>query len=89
MYNITLRHIRITIVAVEVIYITYYEYGVCILTYFPCRIILSSVACLNVPYFSILYHKLHNFQGRVLEHKMCVPVFSITCICNISHSKKN
>ena len=89
MYNVTLRHIHITIVAVEVINIKYYKCGVCILTYFLCCIILSYVACLNVPYFSTLYPKLHNFQGRLLEHKMCVLIFSVTCICKISYSKKN
>ena len=44
-------------------------------------IILPSVACLAVPYFSTLSHKRHD--------KMCVLIFSTTVVWNISHSKKN
>jgi hypothetical protein len=56
------------------------------------RIILSSVVCLDPPYFSTLSHKRQDFRaggGGVIEHKMCVLISSTTFVGNISHYKKN
>ena len=54
------------------------------------RSILSSVACLALPYFS---HYLINgtilVKKKVIEHKMCVLIFSTTFVWNIFHSKKS
>ena len=36
------------------------------------RTILSSVACLVLPYYATLSHKLHDlWEGGIIEHKMC------------------
>jgi hypothetical protein len=40
------------------------------------RIILSSVACSAVQYFSILSHKWRDFRKQIIEHKMSALLFS-------------
>jgi len=40
------------------------------------RIILSSVACPVLQYFSTLSHKRHDFRKTFIEYKMRVLIFS-------------
>ena len=42
--------------------------------------ILSSMDSLSLPYFSTLCHKRHDFRKKVIEHKMCVLIFSIISV---------
>jgi hypothetical protein len=51
------------------------------------RIMSSSVACMALPYFPTLSHKRHDFREKVIEHKMCVLIFSTTFVCNVSNYK--
>ena len=51
-------------------------------------IILPSMTCPAVPYFSTLSHAQHHFRGKKLSYMKCVFTFC-TFIRNISLSKKN
>jgi hypothetical protein len=53
-------------------------------------IVLLSVPFTAVPYFSTVSQNRTTFEGgkKVLEHKTCVLIFSITVVWNISHSKR-
>ena len=53
------------------------------------HIVTSFVASLAAPHFSTLSHKRHDFRKKVIEHRMCVFIFSTTFIWNVSHSKNN
>jgi hypothetical protein len=44
------------------------------------RITVSSVACLAVPYFSIVCHKRLDFREKYIELKPCVLFFSATFV---------
>jgi len=52
-------------------------------------VILSSVACLAVQYFSTLSHKRPNFRKKYIEHKIRVLIFCTTFVWNASHSKRS
>ena len=41
------------------------------------RIMLSSVACLDPPYFATFSHKRHDFRKKVIDMK-CTLIFSKT-----------
>ena len=45
-------------------------------------IVTSFMDPLAPPYFSTLYHKRQDFRGKgkVIEHKMCVLIFSTTFV---------
>jgi hypothetical protein len=49
---------------------------------------ISSVAYPALQYFSTLSHKWHDFPETVIEHTMCVSIFSTTFVGNIFNSKK-
>jgi len=53
------------------------------------HIILSFVACQALPYFLTLSHKWYGFWEKVIDHKVCVLIFSTPDVCNISHSEQN
>ena len=87
-YNVTLRRVR----APKAISITYSE---CIFLALVIqhakrvrRIILPSVACPAVPYFSTLSHKRQDIREKFIEYKICVLIFSTTSAWNFFHSKK-
>jgi hypothetical protein len=81
LYNVTLRTVRATAVAVEKKYVTYSE---CVFVALfmqhanrMLRIISSYAACLATLYFSTLLHKRHDFRGKkIIKHKICVMISS-------------
>jgi hypothetical protein len=49
-------------------------------------IILSSLACLALLYFSTS-HKRYDFRAKVIEYKTCVFNLSVTFFRNVSRSE--
>jgi len=78
--NLTLRRVRLTDVAWEkhINYCVCVCVCVCMYVAFVIQhekrmhqILLLPVACLAVPYFSLLLHKRHDFRKRVIEQNVC------------------
>jgi len=38
-------------------------------------VVLLSMTCLVVPYFSILYHKCQDFRKQLIGHEICASIF--------------
>ena len=52
--------------------------------------VLSSITYLAVQCVSTLFHKRHDSRGeKIIGNEICVLIFSITFVWNISHSPKN
>jgi len=52
-------------------------------------IILSPVAYVVLPYFSTLLHKRYDLREQVIEHKICVLIFSTTLVQTFLILRKN
>jgi hypothetical protein len=81
--NIALRRIHVISVAMEkqnTYCILNESLALCITQ--CAHAILSSAACLAEPYFSTSSHKMVRFlrkkKKKIIEHKMCVLIFSTT-----------
>ena len=53
------------------------------------RIILSSVTCPALAYFSALFNKWQDFKKKVIEYKTRVLIFATNFVSSISHSTTN
>jgi hypothetical protein len=91
-YNVTMRHVCASIVAVEKQWVLHYL-GVCIysLRYQTRNAYVSYCHLWPVPLYNIFPHYLINstiLEKKVTEHKVCVSSFSTTHVWNTFHSKK-
>ena len=76
--NLTMRRVRVTIVAAETLSITYSE---CV----SVTVVIQYVQRMRRtvrPYFSTLSHKWHDFREKLLNIKMCVLIFCIR-LCEV------
>jgi hypothetical protein len=94
--NVTLRRNRVTIVAVEKQEVLYILCASVVLVMQHakrmCHIMLSSLVCLGVPYFSTLRVMLKTAQfsgGKVIERTAYILIFCTTFVGKFSHSKEN
>jgi len=92
MYNVTLRHICVTIVAVESN--KYYIFWVCVCSLSYPRYKVHVLYCYLWPVwlYIIFPHYLINgtiLEKKVIDYQMYILIFSTTFIWNISHSHKN
>jgi len=91
-YNVTLRHVRVSLLQCESNKCDIFWVCVCSLSYPAgkarapyCH--LWAAQLYNI--FATLSHELHYFRKKVIERKMCFLIFSTTFVWNISHFKKN
>jgi hypothetical protein len=90
--KVTTRRVYVTIVGKEISVTDSACVSVALIIQHQLRMrctLLSPMACLARPYFSTLFHKLHESREAVTEHKMSDLIFSTNFVRNISHSKKN
>ena len=87
MHNVTLRHVRATILTVEKQWVLHDLCSFVALGIQHAQ--LSSVARPAQQKFYTLSHKRHNFRKKVIEYKMGVSSFSTTFVWNIFYSNKN
>ena len=94
-YNVTLRGVRATIVAVEKKWVLHnLSVCICSLRYPACNAHAPYCHLWSGPLCNIFPHYLINStiferKKKVTEHKMCVLIFSTTFFWNISHCKDN
>jgi hypothetical protein len=90
MYNITLRRVIATIVAVGK-QCTLHRVIECVALVVQHEIRMGHIVICGLPHSAIFFHivyKLAWFSNKVFKNKMCVFIFSTTYVWNISYSKK-
>ena len=87
-YNLTLIGFRVTTIALKkqqvlnimsVSVSLLYLPGMQIVS-FLLRILLSSVACLSLPYFSTLFPIRQDYRKKIFEHIISIFIFSTTLV---------